>query len=532
MNRTWVMLLALGALVALAINLVDIRSDADAVFASDALELNALDTSVGRELIIALVSSDKVTRNETARDIANMLVSEPAVTLVNVGPDVPSDAFLDWVWQRRFRLALPQPDDLTAAGLSQHLAQARASLTGIEGMVFGDLLLRDPTGSFSHLIERVANAAPGLAQDNGIWQSGDGRAALLFVTLADGDFEASEISALADRVRARAGDAGMTTYLLGPRIISSEVSAETARESTRAALIASGLLLIWLLWALRSLRTLLQAILPLACGIAAACLIVQLIFGSVHVVALGFGGVLTGLALDYSLHLMGQSGTARSKAERLVLLGALTTATGFLAMLGSGVLALMETGVFVATGLPIAAMLSRMIPAETALKLRAPPFELLAWRLPLLGWVETLILVVGVAVIAGTSNNGTRPIFEPPDSISETIEAIGTMVTLPSGRHAVLVEGKDLSELIARQTELEDVLDAAVSTGDIERYAMLSQFLSCHRNDAGVDISFAIERGVPEACHDRPRRKRHGTGVRCHPDRRLSGRAAGTRHNP
>ena len=153
------MLLALSVLVVLAVNLVEVKTDADAIFAGDTLDLNSLDTPIGRELIIALVSPHQDARTEAALEIADMLARDPAVTAVNAGPGAFSEAFLDWVWKRRFRLALPQSDDLTVAGLSRHLAQARDSLTSAEGMIFADLLLRDPTGSFSRLIQRIGETA-------------------------------------------------------------------------------------------------------------------------------------------------------------------------------------------------------------------------------------------------------------------------------------------------------------------------------------------------------------------------------------
>ncbi|MEM7120260.1 MAG: MMPL family transporter [Pseudomonadota bacterium] len=477
MKRVWTAVAALGILMVLAITTVDVRTDADAVFAPDTLDLNPLDTSVGRELIVALVSADQAERTDLARDIAAMLERDPKVAMVNAGPGSFSDAFLEWVWNRRFRLALPEPADLSVAGLSEHLAEARQSLTSAEGMMFGDRLLRDPTGSFARLLNRFADGVPELAQYDGVWQSRDGEAALLFVTLADRDFETGEIAALTQAVRERAAIADTAVYLLGPRVIAAEISAETSRESTRAALIAIGLLLAWLIWVLRSARALVLAILPMACGFLAGCLATQVLFGSVHVIALGFGGVLTGLALDYALHVLGHPGSSRSNAQRLVLLGAVTTAVGFLAMLGSGVPALMQTGVFVATGLPVAAVFSRTIPSDPDHVLHAPPFERLAWPMPFRPWIEIGFLIAGIAVIAGYSTNTSSTLFDPPDIVAETIDRFETMVDLPSGRHAVMMEASTLSELLARQTELAGVLISAVSDGALDRYAMTSAFL-------------------------------------------------------
>ncbi|MEX0759012.1 MAG: MMPL family transporter, partial [Tistlia sp.] len=342
MNRSGVLLLVAALLSAIAAVLVEVANDAEAILAPETLALDALDTAAGRSFVVALESPDRAARSRSARAIAELLAEDPLVASVNEGPLAPSEAFLDWLWEQRFRLAPPEPQDLTVAALRQRLAEARASLSGADGFLFGDRLLRDPTGSFARLLQRFSGSSQELRHEDGIWQSRDDRAALLFVTLADRSFVTAEVAALSDRIRAESA-AGVTPHLLGPRLVSAEIGRETAREATRAALLAGALLLAWLAWTLRSLRALALAVLPLACGLAAACLAVQLLFGSVHVIALGFGGVLAGLALDYPLHLLGHPGAARPGAERLVLLGALTTAVGFLAMLGSGVPALMQT---------------------------------------------------------------------------------------------------------------------------------------------------------------------------------------------
>ena len=477
MKRTWPMFVALGVLVVFAITYVDVRTNADALFGTDALDKSVLDTPVGRELIVALVSPDREKRTSLAREIADMLDRDPGIAAVHAGPGAISDALLEWVWERRFRLAPPEPDDLTVTALSQHLVQARQSLTSAQGMVFGDRLLRDPTGSFARLVHRFADGIQGLSQHDGVWQSRDDRAALLFVTLADHAFETNEVNVLTDHIREQAANDDVDVYLLGPRVIAAEIGAETARESTRAALIAVGLLLVWLLWALRSVRALILAILPSACGFLAGCLSVQVLFGSVHVIALGFGGVLTGLALDYALHVLGHAGQARHEAHRLILLGAATTAIGFLAMLGSGVPALMQIGVFVSTGLPVAAVLSRTIPSSAAWIPNAPPLERLTWRMPYRPWIETALLTAGIAIVSIYSANGSQTLVDPPDSIAETIDRFDTMVALPSGRHAVVVEGADLFDLLVRESELKSVLDWAFGAGAIDRYDMALTFL-------------------------------------------------------
>jgi predicted exporter len=468
----------LGVLLSLIVLHVELASDAGAILGPVAQDASKIERANDRQLIIALVSGNPQTRNAAARGIAAWLTTQGLVSSVQAGPEALSSSFLNWLWERRFRLNPPTKDDLSIEGMSHRLAQARKALTQGSGMLIGDRLLRDPTGSFANLVGRLGSAPSGLRQIDGVWQSRDDTAAIVFVTLDDRPFRTAETTGLARQIRARAKEFKVESYLLGARIIAAEISTQTSQAASFAALAATGLLLAWLAWILRSGRRLLSTFLPLALGIASSTLVVQLGFGSVHVVALGFGGALTGLALDYPLHLLSHGKETRRQTERLVLIGAITTSVGFLALFGSGVPALMQTGLFVATGLAVAALSSRSIVPKTDAVLRAPPMERLVWRLPYKEWVEASVVIAGIAVIASAPAGSVRTLFEPPGQVDAVIARFAKMLPLPSGQHVIIVEGKNLDELLERQAALRPTLDAAVAQGALGRYSMLSLFMS------------------------------------------------------
>lgn len=478
MTRLAVPAVILGVLLTLIALYVEPRSDAEAILGPVAQDAGNIESANDRQLIVALVSEDRQKRIAAARGIADWLSAQDLVSKVREGPEAPSASFLDWVWERRFHLNPPSPDDLSVEALSDRLAQARKVLSRGSGMLVGDRLLRDPTGSFADLVDRLGQAPAGLKQQDGVWQSLDDTAAIVFATLANRPFETAETMRLATEIRTRAREFGVENYLLGPRIIAAEISTQTSRAARFAALAATGLLLVWLAWILRSAGRLVTTFLPLALGVATATLVVQLGFGSVHVVTLGFGGALTGLALDYPLHLLAHGREKRRQTERLVLLGAVTTAVGFLALFGSGVPALMQTGLFVATGLAVAAIASRLIVPSADSDLRSPPMERLVWRLPYKAWIEVFVVVGGIAVIASAPTGSVRTLFEPPGQVDRVIAKFAKMLPLPSGQHVLTIVGKDLAELLERQAALRPVLDAAVSQGMLGRYSMLGQFMA------------------------------------------------------
>ncbi|MBT6537564.1 MAG: hypothetical protein HOK98_15430 [Rhodospirillaceae bacterium] len=470
--------LVLAIVLAALLSMIEVRSDAGAVLGGDAAGVGSLDTQDGRSFTIALFSTDKTRRNTAAREIAAQLENDPLVEDVHIGPAPFSPALIDWIWEWRFQLNPPRPDELTTERISERLAKARAELGRGFGMVLGDRLLRDPTGSFAELVERIRTAAHGLPQHDGIWQARDGTAALMFVTLTDRPFAAATAGQLAERILLQADRLDVNGELLGPRIIAAQISTQTTRAATFAALVATALLLVWLIWILRSVRNLLSVFLPLALGVASAALAVQLSFGSVHVIALGFGGALTGLALDYPLHLLAHGDNKRDATKRLILIGAATTAGGFGALLGSGLIALMQVGLFVAVGLIVAALAARLITTGMDTALHAPAMERLTWWLPFKAWVELVLLVLGLLVVATTTSEPGKALYEPARNVREGIDRFVPLLPLPSGRHTIIVRGETLDQLLSRQVAIGPVLGTAISDGTLERFAMAAQFIA------------------------------------------------------
>ncbi|MEX0759686.1 MAG: hypothetical protein WD100_08910, partial [Tistlia sp.] len=163
----------------------------------------------------------------------------------------------------------------------------------------------------------------------------------------------------------------------------------------------------------------------------------------------------------------------------------------------------MQTGIFVAVGLPVAAVASRATPAEAQARLRSLPFERLAWRMPFRAPAETLLLVAGLAALAAVPADRPDRLFEPPERIREATAEIARMIALPSGRHAVAVEAGNLGELLARETALEEVLADAIAAGWIERYGMLARHLPA--SAARPDRAGGLARGLPDEAAFRQR---------------------------
>src|SRR6185437_11364979 len=106
---------------------------------------------------------------------------------------------------------------------------------------------------------------------------------------------------------------------------------------------------------------------PILLGLAAATLVVQLVFGFVHGVALGFGITMLGITVDYPVLLIGhrkQLEAAPATLRRIgqaFTLAVLTAAIGLTGMLFSGFPGLSQLGLFSMTGILVAAATTRWL---------------------------------------------------------------------------------------------------------------------------------------------------------------------------
>ena len=113
---------------------------------------------------------------------------------------------------------------------------------------------------------------------------------------------------------------------------------------------------------------LLLVMVPLFLGVIVAMGSVLLVFGSIHGVTLGFGVTLTGVAVDYPIHLVSQMPGTQSKAREHVKriwptlrLGVITTVIAYASLIFSDFRGLTQLGVFTVTGLLTAAAVTRWL---------------------------------------------------------------------------------------------------------------------------------------------------------------------------
>ena len=478
-------------LAAAAIGTIRVDTDARAMFGERASAVEFLDQPEGRTVTILLHHPLAGRAVELTRELASRMSSDPMVSGI-LSPVSDVTEVSEFLWDNRYGFAAPGAKDWTAGAMTHELANAREALTGLGT---GDLAARyllDPSGSFRRLVEHLGQSdlAPIVRDD---------KLGMVVLLLAEKPFQVDEQSAFDARIHAWADNQGAKAIVLGPRPISARVSAHIADSSVWAAGIGSVLLLCWLTWASRALRAVVMTLLPLALGFGAAALATQFMFGSVHVLALGFGGALLGLALDYPIHLLSHSGALRAHAVRCVKLGAATTAIAFGALTLAGPPALAQVGVFVATGLLVSAIATLCLGPEMPTMRAVQLTGFRGYRLPGRLLVLAGVLAGSVAGLALLPDRKAEALAPPPPDVLADIAELRKVMELPSGRYSVEVTGQDLSDVLDAQIRLKDVLAELVERGSIQRAAMLVDHLPHRRPNAGLPSVEEVSLLLPRA---------------------------------
>lgn len=329
---------------------------------------------VSRLVLLAIQDAPPDTLAALSKAIASKLREDPEFGVVSNGDDAAFARDRDLLWRNRYLLSPAiAPGHFTPAALHAALEADLGLLGSDMGMIAKRSIPADPTGEMLRLIgEFSAQTHPAIR--DGVWFSADNRRVLLMVQIvAPGfDIDAQEhalgqIGSIFSAARMQANAAGASLIESGPPGFAVRTRAHMKSDVTRFSLIAVVLVAAILLFAYRSIRMLIFALLPVLSGVVAGIAAVSLAFGFVHGITLGFGVTLIGEAVDYAIYLFTQTAPGAALAATLpriwptLRLGMLTSVCGFSAMLLSSFTGFAQLGLFTITGLIVALAVTRWV---------------------------------------------------------------------------------------------------------------------------------------------------------------------------
>jgi predicted exporter len=325
-------------------------------------------------LFVALSGADELELREKNKLLAANLRGSELFSRVLNGEHDLNEADRDLIFKNRYLVApLDVAHRFSVAGLRQSLQERLRGLASSTALFEKSFLTRDPVGAskifIDQLLDNQSESGP-LRIDN-VWMSRDRKRSLLILEMRSDAFDIEGQAAALKQLEAqmqRVGGDNVELSITGPGAFTVE-----ARDTIRAdvkllTILAVVFVTTFLFMAFRSLMFLLLVTVPLLLGVMAAIGSVLLVFGSIHGITLAFGVTLTGVAVDYPIHLISQIRGDDSKVKDHIKriwptlrLGVVTTTIAYASLVFSEFQGLTQLGLFTVTGLLTAAAVTRWL---------------------------------------------------------------------------------------------------------------------------------------------------------------------------
>ncbi len=459
------------------------------------------DGATTRLILIAIEGADSEVLAAASKQFATSLQSRSELRRIDNGQRGDDDRLLSLALAQRYLLT---PNDvsqrLSEQGLHTALRARLRDLGSAMEMAVKDLLPVDPTHETLAVLDnwRPSNEP---SRRHGVWFDASGRRALLVAeTVAPGfdlDGQAAIVTALQttfDRELRQSAAAELSLLMTGPGPFGVRLRDTTQFEAQLFSTVAVAvlLLLLWLIY--RSVPLLLYGGLPLASGMLAALLSVQLLFGGIHGITLAFGATLLGVAIDYPLHLFSHRSAAESAVQGVrqiwptLRLGVLSTCIAYLTLLLSDFPGLAQLGLFTVVGLLVAAASTRWLLPRLLDRPRQDVAQGMAlhWqrclrqvRLPtyLLGLLvaaAVMVLAIGYKGLWQNDLAALTPVSaELQQADSELRQALGAAEL----RHLLLVEAGDQETVLQRCEQLATELQPLIEQGQLRGLDQPARYL-------------------------------------------------------
>lgn len=481
--------------------IIDIRSDLS--FFQPRLPSRAAQLAIeqvrsgpaSRLILLSLTNAPAPELARLSQALVDALSASSSFARVANGTEALNEDALRFVFERRYLLGPPIGSDaFNPEKLKTSIAAALEQLGSLSGFVISDLLPSDPTGRLAALLDDWR----GSSQPNykhGVWFSRDGSMAMLIaMTSADGDDFEGQSRAQAEIEAVFSGLVGKGTAVLnmtGPPVFSRHVSQSIQNQAWAIGLGSIAVVAVILLGAFRSIRALLVIALPTATAAIAGAAAVQLIFGSVHGIALTFGAVIVSVTSDYPVHLLSHApgSTTPWAAVRSVIsplgLGAATTAVAFLPMTLSSFPGLAQLGVFTSVGIAVAAIVTMsLMPLLLDMQPSKDPARGVHHLLPPLSWTRLPLVMAGIAAAFWLAF-GRGELFSDdlsrlnplPRDLVELDNRLRSELGAPDVRRLIVVDGSSAQDVLVKSEQVAHLLDPLRSAGILEAYDSPSRYL-------------------------------------------------------
>jgi predicted exporter len=493
-----------GLLAGLVFSHVEIRTDMTDFLPrgrSDAARLMLEELRTGATTTLVTLGIEGVPPDALARvsrDMANALERSGQFAFVNNGGgDLAGSADQQFLFSYRYLLSsVTSPEAFTVPALREDMRRLLRGLQSSAAPLLQQFGARDPPGAFL-AIARDWIGASKVRKVDGVWFAPERDRALILARTRAGGLDIAGQDAADGAIRQAFADSNPGNSRLlaaGPAIFTRE-AAHAMRSDVETLSIASTVLIaVMLLWRFRSPWVLGVIAVPMVLGITAAALVVQLVYGFVHGVAVGFGMTMLGVTVDYPVLLVGhrkQGEAAPATLRRIArtfTLSVLTAALGLTGMLFSGLPGLSQLGCFSVVGILVAASVTRwllprlIVAADLAPVAAGDPTRLLRiehlrdWRV--LGVGACVIAAAGLLAVGGPRWESELAALSPVPRAALALDAeLRGELGAPDAASFAVVRDTDAEAVLRKEETLLPRLDALISEGVLGSAEIAARYL-------------------------------------------------------
>ncbi|MBL4683528.1 MAG: hypothetical protein JKY37_02975, partial [Nannocystaceae bacterium] len=496
-------MLGLGAWAALNLRVVtDIRhflpTEADRQLSDVSGALAA--SSLTRTSVMVVEGPQAV---PAAIELSARLRVHPEVEWVRNGIDAELETTLRTLYLPR-RAYLSRVDGEESA-LQQSAANLKRTLGGPKGPLLRALAPSDPLMLFTQFLTRLREGGGGqLETRDGQFVISGGEAAVLFVRTKSSAFNSepqarfqADLAAMMVEIRgtvaaeARLSQSGLARFAIA-------IERNTRADVTRVSIVSTVSILVMFLLLFGQLRAIVITFAPVVLGVGGGVLACTLFIDEVHGLTLAFGSALLGVGVDYAVHLMfhlGHPGTRTPQqvvawARPGLILGAATTVVGLSGLALTTFPGMRELALFGAVGIAgsLAVTLLVVPVFATALPPRRLRTQLIALSERILDRVErwgsrawvffvAVVLVGAAGLIPLQWSDGLRALYEVDPVVMAEDARVRELTGAVDKSRAVLANGKDLQEALARNDEVYGALQRSHRLGELAGYRSVHPWL-------------------------------------------------------
>lgn len=485
-------------------------------------------SSATQLVLAALEGDDPDTLARASAALANRLRANPAIASVVNAPESVSEREREFLFDNRYLLLA---NDRGIMGweipqLRRALKTALDRLVSSLGAIDRDFVRRDPAGEWRRLIEREVSRT-NASLHNGAWLSSSGKRAPLLITTRAPAFDLDAQQQLLDTIRRdyeAVASASMRLVLTGPGVFAVSARDTISTDAWRLSLLGNVAVVALLLCIFRSLRPVLLTLLPLLTGLLAGTAAVTLAYGFVHGITLAFGVTLTGIAIDYPLHVLVHR-RLPEQAERTVeriwptlRLGILTTTLAYAVLLLADIQGLAQLGLLSAVAVGAAGLVTRWVLPLLVGPVAAPAVPVPSGCFAAPSLLPAARLFVSVSVLASALylfwsaadfwQNDLAALSPVPSQAKEADRALRADLGAADLRHVVLVVGDSAQEVLERCEAVVDVLESVRRERVLEGYdapcAWLPSVSAQRRRQAQIPEADTLRARLHEASRGLP----------------------------